>query len=79
MNIGDTVLIIKPGHEMYRREGRISLIERGLYLVTTYLTEKERNEYELHLPTKTFVLSREEIQHPNDTRISTDNNAGTIE
>ena len=72
MNIGDTVLIIKPGHEMYRREGRISLIERGLYLVTIYLTEKEVEEYELHLKTKTFPFTREEIDY--DTRIPSDNN-----
>ena len=79
MNIGDEVVITKSGHPFFWRKGRISLIERNLYLVTVYLTEQERAAYELNLPTKTFTLTREEIQPPYENGHTQDNNVRVIE
>jgi hypothetical protein len=72
MNIGDEVLIVRPGPFSWRK-GRISLIERNLYLVTVYLTEQERLANEFHLPTKTFTLTREEIRYPYENGHTQDN------
>lgn len=63
--IGTEVIVTKSGHPFNARNGRVSLVERGLYLVTISLTPMEIEAHEFHLTTRTFILGPDEVSLPN--------------